>query len=62
MAGKVSIELFNGRGICVMHNNDNVQPGNHVIRFDGNNIARGMYYCQLTAGGEKWIGKTLIIK
>lgn len=56
--GQLVAELVNGE----------VEPGNHVARFDGSSIASGVYYCRLLArpldpgtGGDVVRTRTLVL-
>ncbi len=40
----------------------NLPPGSHAYRFDGSNLASGIYYYQLTAGDFQAVKKMLLIK
>jgi hypothetical protein len=36
--------------------------GNYSVSFDGSNLASGIYYAQLTSGGEMQMRKMLMLK
>jgi hypothetical protein len=61
-AGNFSVELFNARGVCVGHRTRYEHAGEYVIGFDQDNLAKGIYYCQLAFSREKWKGRIINIK
>jgi hypothetical protein len=42
--------------------NENKEPGNYSVEFDGGNLSSGIYYYKLTAGNFSKIKKMILIK
>jgi len=59
----VELKIYNilGKEISTLVSK-NLNPGNHTYRFDGRNLAGGIYYYQLTAGEYREVKKMVLIK
>ena len=59
----VTLELYNILGQKVMTLVDEVQPaGYHSVKFDGTNLASGMYLYRLSTGQQTFLKKLLLMK
>jgi hypothetical protein len=59
----VTLEVYNILGQKVMTLVDEVQPaGYHSVKFDGTNLASGMYLYRLATGQQTFLKKLLLIK
>lgn len=38
------------------------QPGNYIVRFDGSNLASGIYFCRLEALGQVGVRKIVLVR
>jgi hypothetical protein len=59
----VILSLFNalGQNIATLVNGD-IDAGNHEIRFDGTNLATGVYFYRIQAGGFVQTRKLLLLR
>ena len=61
--GHVSLKVFNALGVEVANLVDSVEPaGDYVVEFNGENLASGIYFLQLKAGGYINIKKMILLK
>lgn len=59
----VSLAIYNTLGQSVAMLADGVQePGFHEVRFDGSNLASGIYFCRLKAGQSIRTSKLLLVR
>ncbi len=60
---RVSLVVYNslGQAITTLVNMEQ-EPGYHQARFDGSNVASGVYFCRLTAGEFVRISKLLLLR
>jgi hypothetical protein len=60
---QVSLSVFNtlGQRVVQLVNGD-IDAGYHEIRFDGNNLASGVYFYRMTAGSYAETRKLLLLK
>jgi flagellar hook assembly protein FlgD len=59
----VVVAIFNGLGqrVATLVNGD-VEAGNHSVRFDGSNLASGVYYYRIQAGNFVQTKKLILIR
>ena len=59
----VSIRVYNilGRKVQTLIN-ENLQPGTYTVRFDGASLASGTYFVRMTANGQVFTNKMMLIK
>jgi hypothetical protein len=50
-----------GREVAVLVNGP-VQPGEHAVQFNAQDLASGMYICSLRAGGTTAVRKMMLLK
>ena len=61
--GIVKIEVFDLMGCQVQaHAINELQPGTHVISFDGSSLNDGVYFCRISAGGYSVTWKMVVGK
>jgi uncharacterized protein (DUF608 family) len=58
----VSISLVNAHGECVMRHQAEESEGVHVVRYDLNNLAAGVYYAHFKAGDENSFKKMVYVR
>ena len=59
----VTLDVYNIIGQKIMTLVDEVRPaGYHAVKFDGTNLASGLYLYRLTAGQQTFIKKLLLMK
>ena len=58
-----TLKIFNilGKEVSTLVSNK-LNPGNHTYKFDGKNLASGVYYYQLIAGDYRQVKKMILIK
>ena len=62
-AGNVKITIFNSAGQEITTLIDEVRNrGNHIVSFDGSNLASGLYFYRILSGGYIETKKMLLIK
>jgi len=61
--GKVTITVYDvlGRKVATLVNEEK-SLGNHVIEFDGSNLASGLYYYRMEVNGYRYTKKMLLLK
>ena len=61
---KVSLAVYDvlGRKVSVLIDGQPMSAGHHVVRFDGSDLASGMYFYRLTAGEFSEVGKMVLMK
>jgi len=63
-AGEVTLEVFDmiGRKVVTLLNSEHQRAGRHVISFNANNLASGMYIYRLQTGNKVLTKKLTLIK
>ena len=59
----VTLKVYNilGKEVATLVSNK-LNPGNHAYKFDGRNLASGIYYYQLVAGDFREVKKMILLK
>ena len=61
--GKVSLKIYDVAGRLVKSLLDGtVKAGHHTVRFDGRNLASGIYFARLTVGEFKETEKITLLR
>jgi subtilisin family serine protease len=61
---RVSLKVYNvlGQEVATVINGESMGAGRHVVNFDGNNLASGIYFYRLTADRNSVVGKMVLMK
>ncbi len=59
----ITLEVYDVLGNTVASLvNENQNPGNHSIEFEGSNLSSGIYFYELKAGGNSMVKRMLLLK
>ena len=60
---EISLNIYDISGREVFNvNSGTQQPGSYKVRFDGSNIASGVYFCRLKAGEQVGVQKIVLVR
>jgi len=60
---EISLNIYDISGREVFNvNSGTQQPGSYKVRFDGSNMASGVYFCRLKAGEQVGVQKIVLVR
>ena len=60
---EISLDIYDVSGREVFNvNSGTQQPGSYKVRFDGSNMASGVYFCRLKAGEQVGVQKIVLVR
>lgn len=63
-AGNFTLSVYNilGQKVATLINNQNLEAGNHSVKFNANNLASGLYIYRLTGNNVNLVKKMMLLK
>jgi len=61
---RVSLKVYNvlGQEVSTVIQDQSFSPGRHVVSFDGENLASGIYFYRVEANRNNLVGKMVLMK